>query len=293
MSYSMVKVRSHTDSELYYPEIQNIVKNKNAPIEMDIIEKVAKEWVDDICERFKQKTKELGKVYRESGLPKGAEITGDKKETLFHVIKHRLTTYCKIKRLGVKGNREQGFIFEDYLGDYNITLGQKKFVVRISNEPLHVLTRTSGREGFSCEEVYNGYWTGPFHDIALRNPTVYLLDNDGNFYGRLNVRWTGNPKESDIGIDPNIYPMTYKYQDARNMLMGDRRMLHLVLFTLFASNGYGWYNTETTPYIYRGHSDTTPSGHVRLPFRGLFHSDNEDIQNYVGDLLQIEFLKLN
>ena len=56
MSYSMVKVRGHKDTELYYPEIQNIVKNKNKPIDSNVIEKIAYEWVEDICKRFKQKT---------------------------------------------------------------------------------------------------------------------------------------------------------------------------------------------------------------------------------------------
>ena len=292
MSYSMVKVKGHKDTELYYPEIQNIVKNKNKPIDSNVIEKIAYEWVEDICKRFKQKTASLGKEYRESGLEVGAEITGDKKETLFHVIKHRLTNYCKIRRMGNKGLREQGFIYDNFLGEYQITLGERKFVVKISNEPVHVLTRTTGRDGFSCEEVYNGYWTGPFHDIALRNPTAYLLDMEGNFYGRLNLRWTGNPKDSDIGIDPNIYPMNFDYVRARKMLMGDVRMLHLALFTLFASSGLGWYKTETTPYIYRGHSDTTPSGHVKLPFKGIYHTNNSDIQDYVIQLLQMDFIKL-
>ena len=34
--------------------------------------------------------------------------------------------------------------------------------------------RTTGRVGYSCEHMDNDAWLGPFHDIALLNPTAYL-----------------------------------------------------------------------------------------------------------------------
>ena len=243
---------------------------------------VATKWAKEICADFKTRTVQLGKEYPASELEVGATITDDRLEVLLSVLKYRINEYNILK-----GTNQRGFVFQPFLGDYRITIDKRVFYIRIDNTPLHVLTRTTGRDGFSCEEIYNGYWTGPFHDIALRNPTAYLYDSNKEWIGRLNLRWTGNPVDSDIGIDPNIYPMTNYHSQKRFDAMGNEKMLHLFLYYIFSQNGYCWYDVLTTPYIYRGHSDTTVSGHVRLPFKGISHSWNDDIEKWLYQLFQM------
>ena len=72
------------------------------------------------------------------------------------------------------------------LGVYVVAVneGSKKedyFLVIISNNPLNVLTRTTGRQGYSCEQISQQYWKGPFQDLAYRNPTIYFYKPSDKF----------------------------------------------------------------------------------------------------------------
>ena len=71
----------------------------------------------------------------------------------------------------------QGLIFYDINGIYEVvfTNGDTYFI-QFSSEPTHILARTTGRAGYSCEHIDNDAWLGPFHDLALGNSTIYFYD---------------------------------------------------------------------------------------------------------------------
>ena len=99
-----------------------------------------------------------------------------------------------------------------------------------------------------------------------------------NWLGRLNTRWCLNDEgKIDIGVDPNIYPVMGGWVPG-NLIRGlggeerrDDKLLQNCLWTLLGRKGFLYYNEAYTPYIYVGHSDTTISGGVQLPFNGLKH----------------------
>ena len=193
-----------------------------------------------------------------------------------------------------------GHIFDKsgVLGTYLVAVNEGKtrddyFLMIISNNPTSVLSRTTGRPGYSCEQIDQQYWKGPFQDLAYRNPTIYfyqpqmnntltsqikdlninsvkeLIIKNNSIKGfkwdaRLNTRWcVTNEGKLDVGIDPNIYPMTsgtnYRYTN------------YMVATSItFAQYGFLNYYVAETPYIYVGHSDsTTGGGKYYLPFIGL------------------------
>jgi len=239
------------------------------------------EWIKDASEEFTKRTKEL--------MGDGIKLDSERYSLLMSALEHRLKIYHRDWNISDYKNRE-GFVFEKYLGMYKIDIKGKLFYIEIDTDPIHVLTRTTGRRGFSCEEIYGGYWTGPFHDIALRNATAYIYDSNNEWIGRLNLRWTGNPMKPEIGLDPNIYPMSLEYRNRRKAVMGLERLTHLILYYIFTRDSdLMWYEVLKTPYIYRGHSDTTPQGHVKLPYKGLLHEDNKDILDALAELLNMDY----
>lgn len=198
------------------------------------------------------------------------------------------------------GDNWGGHIFakSGVLGTYLVAVNEGKrmdeyFLMIISNNPTSVLSRTTGRPGYSCEQIDQQYWKGPFQDLAYRNPTIYfyqpqmnntltsqikdlninsvkeLIIKNNSIKGfkwdaRLNTRWcVTNEGKLDVGIDPNIYPMTsgtnYRYTN------------YMVATSItFAQYGFLNYYVAETPYIYVGHSDsTTGGGKYYLPFIGL------------------------
>ncbi len=236
------------------------------------------EWIKDASEEFTMRTKEL------TG-EEGIVLDDERYNLLMSALEHRLKLYHRDWNVGEHNHRE-GFVFDDFLGMYQIECNGKTFYIEIDTDPVHVLTRTTGRAGFSCEAIYGGYWTGPFHDIALRNATAYIYSADKEWIGRLNLRWTGEPKSPEIGLDPNIYPTNYEYRIKRQENIGADRMVHLFLYYIFTREiGLMWYDLLKTPYIYRGHSDTTMHGHVKLPHKGLLHESNKDILDNITILL--------
>lgn len=195
------------------------------------------------------------------------------------------------------GDNWGGHIFakSGVLGTYLVAVNEGKkiedyFLMIISNNPTSILSRTTGRPGYSCEQIDQQYWKGPFQDLAYRNPTIYFYKPSDDFPkikdltiksvkdfiiknnsikgfkwdARLNTRWcVTNEGKLDVGIDPNIYPMTsgtnYRYTN------------YMVATSItYAQYGFLNYYVAETPYIYVGHSDsTTGGGKYYLPFIGL------------------------
>ena len=187
------------------------------------------------------------------------------------------------------------FSQSEVLGMYLVALnnGDKKedyFIVVVSNHPIQILTRTTGRKGYSCEQIDQPYWKGPFQDLAYLNPTVYFWQPNDNFLktdsldiekvlvwlrknnsfkgfkwsARLNTRWCITEKKRfDVGIDPNIYPM----EGVRPSIYND---FMVATWYIFESKGFLNYRVAETPYVYVGHSDSTRGGGtLHLPFMGL------------------------
>lgn len=200
-----------------------------------------KEWTNDIAKTIREKV--------------GYTMSNDKKKVLSSALNYRITN--------VYDEDFPGLIFNDINGIYEVlyTNGDKIFI-QISNEPSHVLMRTTGRVGYSCEHMDNDAWLGPFHDIALLNPTAYFTDERGTWLGRLNIRWALTEEgKVVVGIDPNIYPMhqMYRHRDDTQLKEG----IYYIL------KDYLQYNDAKTPYLYKGHSDTTSRyPDVSLPFIG-------------------------
>ena len=211
-------------------------------------------WAEEILESFYERTRHM--------------MADEEYELLVSGLKYRIR------------NREkeyEGAIFDKVMGMYKIEVDDKVFYIEISNDPLHVLSRTTGRPGYSCEQITQHYWKGPFQDFAFRNATAYFYDKNMKWLGRLNTRWCLNDVgEIDIGIDPNIYPVMGGWVPG-NLIRGmeeeeerrDDRLLKNCIWTLLARKGFLFYLDAYTQYIYVGHSDTTASGGVQLPFKGL------------------------
>ena len=73
----------------------------------------------------------------------------------------------------------KGEFFDRVNGYYEVmSIEGEQIFIEISNEPYHVLSRTTGRPCYSCEEITNDAWLGPFHDVALMNSTAYFYDRD-------------------------------------------------------------------------------------------------------------------
>ena len=212
-------------------------------------------WVKEICENFEKRTD-----VDINELP-------EKKAILKSALGYRLSTHESGEDFG-------GSVFDDVIGIYTVkdSTTNQEYIIEISSDPAHILNRTTGRPGYSCEQIDQHYWLGPFHDIALRNATAYfykvLPDSTPTnlkiqWIGRLNLRWCiDEAQEYNIGVDPNIYPMFRG--DGR-----DDNLLETAIWDILSDAEYLDYRYALTPYIYRGHSDTTPSGNVKLPFKGL------------------------
>ena len=201
------------------------------------------EWVSNISDKFEKKT--------------AVEMNETQLAVLESALNYRIEKFKNWEEY-------YGSVFEDVTGTYAVVDAYgDQYLIEISNEPLHILNRTTGRPGYSCEQINQYYWLGPFHDVALANATAYFWDAfTDEWLGRVNLRWCiTDAGKVDIGVDPNIYPMgSYDRND---------EMLLLALYTILLDAGYMNYKTAETPYIYKGHSDTTLSGGVKLPYSGI------------------------
>ena len=183
------------------------------------------------------------------------EMTDLQKKVLTSALNYRLTnSYDK---------DFQGLIFNKINGIYEVTfINGDTYFIHFSSEPTHVLARTTGRAGYSCEHINNDAWLGPFHDISLMNSTAYFTTIDGEWIGRLNIRWAEDTEgKVVVGIDPSIYPFSTAYADRPNELL--KEAVYYILKEDLQ------YTTAKTPYLYKGHSDTTRTyPNVSLPFKG-------------------------
>jgi len=213
-------------------------------------------WVEECVEEFYDKTKHM--------------MTTEEKDLLTSALKYRIKNRSK---------DYEGSVFDKVMGLYKIEAAGDVFYIELSNDPVHILSRTTGRSGYSCEQISQHYWKGPFQDLGFRNATAYFYNKDMKWLGRLNTRWCLNDSgEIDIGVDPNIYPMMGGWVTG-NLIRGlesgekkrDDKLLHNTIWTLLARKGFLYYEKAHTPYSYVGHSDTTISGGVQLPFKGLKH----------------------
>ena len=112
-------------------------------------------WAEEILESFYERTRHM--------------MADEEYELLVSGLKYRIR------------NREkeyEGAIFDKVMGMYKIEVDDKVFYIEISNDPLHVLSRTTGRPGYSCEQITQHYWKGPFQDFAFRNATAYFYDKN-------------------------------------------------------------------------------------------------------------------
>ena len=97
----------------------------------------------------------------------------------------------------------------------------------ITNDPLEVLTKTTGRawgsKSASCENWDGQYRQGPVSDIKFGNCVVYIYDGERNpkiplqnQIGRMLLRWGvgyKNEKETgfDIGLEDQTYPKNARW----------------------------------------------------------------------------------
>jgi hypothetical protein len=208
----------------------------------------AGEWAKDVKERFKVLSKH--------------EMNDVEERVLTSALKYRLQAF--------KDEDNPYHMFDDlngiYIVEYDTNQGKEKYLIEFNNDPVHILRRTTGRAGYSCEHINNDAWLGPFHDIALGNSTIYFYDESGNFWwGRLNARWCITDEgEPDIGVDPNIYPRGVEPFNRRN-----DKLLKQAVRDILDEEGYNDFSTAETPYKYKGHSDTTSTyPDVKLPYTG-------------------------
>lgn len=238
--------------------------------------------------------------------PTVEEVTKSFFETTNHQMNKEqvelLKNSLEFRKKTVDDDKWGGNIFSQsgILGLYLVALnnGNNKedyFVVAVSNHPVTILTRTTGRTGYSCEQIDQHYWKGPFQDLAYKNATVYYFKPDGDFLktdnldiekvlewikknntltgftwaARLNTRWCLTDEgKLDVGIDPNIYPMQGKKPEIYYDFM-------VATWYIYQSKGFLNYYVAETPYIYFGHSDSTRGGgKFHLPFLGLKYRVN-------------------
>ena len=198
-------------------------------------------WADMVEKTFKEKT--------------DYDIDVNQKKVLTSALTYRLQ-----KSLD---KDFQGLIFNEIDGIYKVLFTNgATYYLQFSNEPTHILARTTGRPGYSCEHIDNNAWMGPFHDIALMNSTIYFMDHNWEWVGRLNIRWAETPDgEVVVGVDPNIYPMAKQFANRPQNLL--KEAAYYILKENLA------YTNAKTPYLYKGHSDTTTTyPDVALPFIG-------------------------
>ena len=131
----------------------------------------------------------------------------------------------------------------------------------ITNDPLEVLTKTTGRawgsKSQSCENWDGQYRQGPVSDIKYGNCVVYIYDGERNIedplenqIGRMMLRWgTGYTKEKQTGYDIGLEDQTYP-KNARWGLD-----LATALVQILRDKGFMKYDYCMTPYEFQGYSD--------------------------------------
>ena len=165
----------------------------------------------------------------------------------------------------LKSYEENGLI--DMVGDNFI------FFNEVSSDDISLIENDYKKFEWGGHPVNCGIGWGMVKGITECNTKyVLFLENDfelttnkNDIYKQLELGFRNLDKgEVDIGIDPNIYPAELKFNNYR-----DDDILMWALYNILFDRGYFDYKTALTPYAYKGHSDTTVAGGVKLPYTGL------------------------
>ena len=162
-----------------------------------------------------------------------------------------------------------------------------KYIIQISQQPLHSLTKSTGRtwDNQSCESMYGSYRAGNWSDIRHGNAMIWVYkpqdvkhstDSQGNISdvdidplynyeanGRIIMRWgngivNGADDGIDIGVEYDTYYTKADGTPAKKAPWGLNMIKALGM--LLKDNGfyrYGAGKTDVckTPYKYEGYSD--------------------------------------
>lgn len=146
-----------------------------------------------------------------------------------------------------------------------------KYVLRFSQNPVDMLTKTTGRawgsKDWSCEN-WDGQWLkGPQSDFKYGNCVVWVF-NAGKLehnqqIGRAILRWGdsydelgNNLNKKDVGLEQQLYPKDAAW--GLNMFKAIAQIL--------SDTGYFKYNQLNTPYRYDGYSDYIGRGGCNIQY---------------------------
>jgi hypothetical protein len=145
------------------------------------------------------------------------------------------------------------------------------YLIRITQNPLDILTKTTGRawgskEG-SCEN-WDGQWLkGPQSDFKFGNCVAWIFNaksvGKNNQIGRALLRWGdcydelgNNLNKKDIGIEQQLYPKDAPW--GLNMFKAIAQIVN--------DNGFFKYHQLNTPYVYEGYSDYQGRGATQIQY---------------------------
>jgi len=147
-----------------------------------------------------------------------------------------------------------------------------KYILRFSQKPLDILTKTTGRawgsKEWSCEN-WDGQWLmGPQSDFHYGNCVVWIFKDgeveENQQIGRALIRWGDSYDElgnklgrKDLGVEQQLYPKDAAW--GLNMFKAIAQILN--------DNGYFKYNQLNTPYSYRGYSDYIGRGGCPIQYQ--------------------------
>lgn len=146
-----------------------------------------------------------------------------------------------------------------------------KYILRFSQNPVDMLTKTTGRawgsKDWSCEN-WDGQWLrGPQSDFKFGNCIVWVF-KEGKLehneqIGRAILRWGdsydelgNNLNKKDVGLEQQLYPKDAAW--GLNMFKAIAQIL--------SDTGYFKYNQLNTPYRYEGYSDYIGRGGCSIQY---------------------------
>jgi len=157
----------------------------------------------------------------------------------------------------------------------------------ITKDPVWIVAKTTSQcwEEMSCEKVIRGaFGEGAFSDISNSNLVCFLLDKEKLPVGRIMIRWCRTEKgKIDFGIEKKWYYCT-NYPEHVNLfnMMGDstsakstdhflgglsmRTATEFLVSMLKEKGKHQDYASCTTPYPYRGYSDTQGKGGTKIEY---------------------------
>lgn len=136
--------------------------------------------------------------------------------------------------------------------------GKESGRIVISTDPVDILMKSTGQSWSSCEALGSGFSNGIWSDIRNNNAIAYLYKGGRDKpSGRYMLRWCEDDKnkQADVGIEKNCYPHS----------LPERAQFLNALADIISQAGYQRYDKCTTPYEYKGYSDTIGGG-GRIPY---------------------------